>query len=53
MPGPARHAIVGVAPWCTPEYEIEAAHPTLKTMTGKVVVKAGAAGTVDLTFTLK
>lgn len=35
------------------EYEIEATHPTLKTMTGKVVVKAGAAGTLDLTFTLK
>lgn len=35
------------------EYEVEAAHPTLKTMTGKVVVKAGAAGTLDLTFTLK
>jgi plastocyanin len=35
------------------EYEIEAQHPTLKIMTGKVVVKAGAAGTVDLTFTLK
>ena len=26
------------------EYEIEAQHPTLKIMTGKVVVKAGAAG---------
>ncbi|MEO8362010.1 MAG: carboxypeptidase regulatory-like domain-containing protein [Vicinamibacteria bacterium] len=35
------------------EYEIEATHPTLKTMTGKVVVKAGAAGVVDLTFILK
>ncbi len=35
------------------EYEIEAQHPTLKIMTGKVVVKAGAAGTVDLTFNLK
>ncbi len=35
------------------EYEIEAQHPTLKVMTGKVVVKAGASGAVDLTFTLK
>lgn len=35
------------------EYEVEAQHPTLKIMTGKVVVKAGAAGTVDLTYTLK
>jgi len=35
------------------EYEIEAQHPTLKLMTGKVVVKAGAAGTVELTYTLK
>jgi plastocyanin len=35
------------------EYEIEAQHPTLKIMTGKVVVKAGAAGAVDLTYTLK
>ena len=34
-------------------YEVEAAHPTLKIMTGKVVVKAGAAGVLDLTFTLK
>jgi plastocyanin len=35
------------------EYEVEAQHPTLKIMTGKVVVKAGAAGKVDLTYTLK
>jgi plastocyanin len=35
------------------DYEIEAQHPTLKLMTGRVVVKAGAAGSVDLTFTLK
>lgn len=35
------------------EYEIEAQHPTLKIMTGKVVVKAGGTGAVDLTFTLK
>jgi plastocyanin len=42
--------IPGVPPG---EYEIEAQHPTLKLMTGKVVVKAGAAGSVDLTFTLK
>ena len=35
------------------EYEIEAQHPTLKLMTGKVVVKAGAAGNVELTYTLK
>ncbi len=35
------------------EYEIEAQHPTLKIMTGKVVVKAGGSGTVDLTYTLK
>jgi plastocyanin len=35
------------------EYEVEANHPTLKTMTGKVVVKANAAGTLDLTFTIK
>ncbi len=35
------------------EYEVEATHPTLKTLTGKVVVKAGAAGTLNLTFTLK
>ena len=42
--------IPGVPPG---EYEIEAQHPTLKIMTGKVVVKAGAAGTVDLTYTLK
>jgi plastocyanin len=42
--------IPGVPPG---EYEIEAQHPTLKLMAGKVVVKAGAAGSVDLTFTLK
>jgi plastocyanin len=35
------------------EYEIEAQHPTLKIMTGKVVVKAGAPGSLNLTFTLK
>ena len=35
------------------EYEIEAQHPTLKLMTGKAVVKAGAAGTVEITYTLK
>ena len=35
------------------EYEIEAQHPTLKLMTGKVVVKAGGAGSVDITYTLK
>ena len=35
------------------QYEIEAQHPTLKIMTGKAVVKAGAAGTVDITFVLK
>jgi plastocyanin len=35
------------------EYEIEAQHPTLKIMTGKAVVRAGAAGTVELTYTLK
>ena len=35
------------------EYEIEAQHPTLKIMTGKVVVKAGAAGKVEITYTLK
>ena len=35
------------------EYEIEAQHPTLKIMTGKVAVKAGAAGSLDITFTLK
>jgi len=35
------------------EYEIEAQHPTLKLMTGKVVVKAGASGNVELTYTLK
>jgi plastocyanin len=35
------------------EYEVEAQHPTLKIMTGKVVVKAGGSGTVDLTYTLK
>jgi plastocyanin len=35
------------------EYEVEAQHPTLKIMTGKVVVKAGAAGSLDLTYTLK
>lgn len=35
------------------EYEIEAQHPTLKTMTGKVVVKAGAGGKVEITYTLK
>jgi plastocyanin len=42
--------IAGVPPG---EYEIEAQHPTLKIMTGKVVVKAGAAGKADITFTLK
>lgn len=42
--------IPGVPPGA---YEIEAQHPTLKIITGKVVVKAGAAGVVDLTFTLK
>lgn len=42
--------IPGVPPG---EYEIEAQHPTLKIMTGKVVVKAGAAATLDLTYTLK
>jgi plastocyanin len=35
------------------EYEVEAQHPTLKILTGKVVVKAGAAGSVDLTYILK
>lgn len=35
------------------EYEIEAQHPTLKLMTGKVVVKAGGAGSLDITYTLK
>lgn len=35
------------------EYEIEAQHPTLKILTGKAVVKAGGAGTVDITYTLK
>jgi plastocyanin len=35
------------------EYEIEAQHPTLKLMTGKVVVKAGAAGNTEITYTLK
>ncbi len=42
--------IPGVPPG---DYEIEAQHPTLKVMTGKVSVKAGAAGTLELTFTLK
>lgn len=42
--------IPGVPPG---EYEIEAQHPTLKIMTGKAVVKAGGAGTVDITYTLK
>jgi len=35
------------------EYEIEAQHPTLKLMSGKAVVKAGAAGNVEITYTLK
>jgi plastocyanin len=35
------------------EYEVEAQHPTLKLMTGKVVVKAGGAGSVEITYTLK
>lgn len=35
------------------EYEVEAQHPTLKIVSGKAVVKAGAAGTLNLTFTLK
>lgn len=35
------------------EYEIEAQHPTLKVMTGKAVVKAGAPGKVEITYTLK
>jgi plastocyanin len=35
------------------EYEIEAQHPTLKIMTGKAVVKAGAAGSVEITFVLR
>ena len=35
------------------EYQIEAQHPTLKIMTGKAVVKAGGAGTVEITYTLK
>lgn len=35
------------------EYEVEAQHPTLKVVSGKAVVKAGAAGTLNLTFTLK
>lgn len=35
------------------EYEVEAQHPTLKIMTGKVVVKAGTGGKVDITYTLK
>jgi len=35
------------------EYEIEAQHPTLKIVTGKVGVTAGAGGKADLTFTLK
>lgn len=35
------------------DYEIEAQHPTLKVMTGKVSVKAGGASNLDLTFTLK
>ena len=35
------------------EYEIEAQHPTLKIMTGKVSVKAGASGQVDITYFLK
>lgn len=42
--------IPGVPPG---EYEIEAQHPTLKIMTGKVMVKAGAAATLDLTYTLR
>ena len=42
--------IPGVPPG---EYEIEAQHPTLKILTGKAVVKAGAAGNVEITFTLK
>lgn len=35
------------------EYEMEAQHPTLKIVTGKVAVKAGGAGTLNLTYTLK
>ena len=35
------------------EYEVEAQHPTLKLMTGRVVVTTGGSGKVDLTFTLK
>jgi plastocyanin len=35
------------------EYEIEATHPTLKTMTGRASVKAGASAKFDLTFTVK
>ena len=35
------------------EYEVEAQHPTLKIMTGKVVVKAGTGGKVDITYILK
>jgi len=42
--------IPGVPPG---EYEIEAQHPTLKILTGKALVKAGGAGTVDITYTLK
>jgi hypothetical protein len=32
------------------EYEIEAAHGKLKTVSGKVVVKDGEAATLDLTY---
>ena len=42
--------IPGVPPG---EYEVEAQHPTLKLMTGKAVVKAGAAATLNLIYTLE
>lgn len=42
--------ISGVPPG---DYEVEATHPTLKSLTGKVSVKAGTPGKLDLTFTLK
>jgi plastocyanin len=35
------------------DYEIQAEHPTLKIMTGKVSVKAGGAGNVEITFVSK
>jgi plastocyanin len=35
------------------DYEIEAQHPTLKVMTGKVSVKAGTGGKTEITYTLK